>query len=65
VRAICVLMLLCSAFVSSSKAEPQQLNLMPMPASVQLTTGLLVIDPSFTVGISGPSDVRTQHAVQR
>jgi hexosaminidase len=38
---------------------------MPMPAKVQLKTGQLVIDASFTVGISGPSDVQLQRAVQR
>jgi len=38
---------------------------MPMPAQVQLKTGQLVIDASFTVGISGPSDVQLQRAVQR
>jgi len=37
---------------------------MPMPASVQMKTGQLVIDPSFTVGISGHSDVRLQRAVE-
>jgi hexosaminidase len=38
---------------------------MPMPAKVQLKTGQLVIDASFTVGISGPSDVQLQRAVER
>jgi hexosaminidase len=38
---------------------------MPMPDQVQLRTGELVIDASFTVGISGPSDVQLQRAVQR
>jgi hexosaminidase len=38
---------------------------MPMPANVQFKTGQLVIDASFTVGISGPSDVQLQRAVQR
>jgi hexosaminidase len=37
---------------------------MPMPAKVQLKTGRLVIDASFTVGISGHSDV-LQRAVER
>jgi hexosaminidase len=38
---------------------------MPMPAKVQLKTGQLVIDASFTVGINGPSDGQLQRAVQR
>ena len=63
-RAILVVRMLCSVFVSSSAADPRQLTLMPMPASVQMKTGQLVIDPSFTVGISGHSDVRLQRAVE-
>jgi hexosaminidase len=37
---------------------------MPMPASMQVKTGQLVIDASFSVGISGHSDVHLQHAVE-
>jgi len=61
VRAIFVVLML-SAFESS--ATSQQLNLMPMPASVQMKTGQLVIDASFSVGISGPSNARLQRAVE-
>ena len=64
-RAILVILIMCSVFVSSSAAEPRPLSLMPMPAKVQLKTGQLVIDASFTVGISGPSDVQLQRAVER
>jgi hexosaminidase len=64
-RAVFVVLMLCSAFASSSATEPPQLSLMPMPASVQMKPGHLVVDSSFTVGISGPSDVRLQHAVER
>jgi hexosaminidase len=35
-----------------------------MPASVQIKTGQLVIDPSFTVGVSGHSDPLVEHAVE-
>jgi hexosaminidase len=38
---------------------------MPMPANVQLKTGQLVIDASFTVGISGHTDLQLQHAIER
>ena len=64
-RAILVILIVCSVFASSSAAEPRPPSLMPMPANVQLKTGQLVIDASFTVGISGPSDVQLQWAVQR
>lgn len=37
---------------------------MPMPASVQMKPGQLVIDTSFTVGIQGHSDILLQHAVE-
>ena len=46
-------------------AEPQAtLNLMPLPSSVQLGTGQLVIDASFSVGIAGPNVPRLQRAVE-
>jgi hexosaminidase len=64
VRAVSFAVMLCSAFVSSSTAEPRQLSLMPTPSSVQLKTGQLVIDSSFSVGISGHSDARLRHAVE-
>ena len=62
-RAIFLVLMVCSAFFSFSVAETRQLSLMPMPASVQMKTGRLVIDPSFTVGISGPSEARLRRSV--
>jgi hexosaminidase len=38
---------------------------MPMPADLQIGTGQLVIDSSFSVGIDGHPDVRLQRAVDR
>ena len=64
-HAIVVILMLGSVLMSSSAAEPHQLNLMPMPVSVQMQTGQLVIDPSFSVGISGQSDAQLQRAVER
>ncbi len=64
-RIIFAVLMLCSVFVSSSAAEPRQLNLMPLPASVQMKAGQLVVDSSFTVGINGHSDLQLQHAVER
>jgi hexosaminidase len=63
-RVIFVVLMVCSAFVSLSAAEPRPLSLMPMPVNVQTKTGQLVIDPSFTVGISGHSDTLLQHVVE-
>jgi hexosaminidase len=65
VRVILVILILCSVFGSSSAAEPRPLSLMPMPANVQLKTGQLVIDASFTVGFSGHTDLQLQHAIER
>ncbi len=64
-RDILVILILCSVLVSSSAAEPRPISLMPMPANVQPKTGQLVIDASFTVGISGHSDAQLQRAVER
>jgi hexosaminidase len=65
VRAILVILILCAVFVSSSAAEPRPLSLMPLPANVQLKTGQLVIDASFTVGISDHYDAQVQRTVER
>src|SRR5580704_18682816 len=54
-----------SVLVSSAAAEARQLNLMPMPAALQMQAGQLVIDPAFSVGISGHSDAQLQRAVER
>jgi len=43
----------------------QPLNLMPMPASVQLGAGHLVIGQSFTVAVSGRRDSILDRGVQR
>jgi hexosaminidase len=54
-----------SVLVSSAAAEARQLNLMPMPAALQMQAGQLVIDPAFSVGISGRSDAQLQRTVER
>ena len=59
---------LCCAFASASRAEENKLlPLMPLPAHVAETPGAarLVIDPSFSVAITGQSDARMQSAVDR
>src|SRR5580704_11514449 len=64
VRVIFIVLLLGSAILSSSASEPWQPSLMPMPASVQMKSGQLVIDPSFTVGISGQPDAHLLRTVE-
>ncbi len=62
-RAIFAVVMVGSVFLSLSTAETRPLSLMPMPASVQMKTGQLVINPSFTVEIQGHSDAFLQRAV--
>jgi hexosaminidase len=64
VQTIFVILMLGSVLMSSSAAEPRQLNLMPMPSSVQTKTGQLLIDTSFTVGIDGRTDALVQRSVE-
>jgi|SRR5579864_529600 len=44
---------------------PPQLHLMPMPSNVQLGSGQLLIDRSFSVGISGHRDAILDRGVRR
>jgi hypothetical protein len=37
-----------------SAQEQRSLNLMPVPANVQLGTGRLVVDSPFSVALTGP-----------
>ncbi len=54
--------MLCGVFASGAQA--QSLSLMPMPAKVQMGSGQLVIDPNFSVSISGQHEARLDHAVE-
>jgi hexosaminidase len=56
------LLLSLSQVVTAQILPP--LNLMPMPANVQLGTGQLPIDQSFSVAISGHRDAMVDKAVQ-
>ncbi len=55
------------AFASDSSTMPpgSSTNLMPTPVVMQIHPGILKLDRSFTVGITGYSDPRLQRAVQR
>jgi hexosaminidase len=48
-----------------TQPDASQLDVMPMPAKVQLGNGQFTIDASFTVAISGAKDSRIEHAAQR
>jgi hexosaminidase len=65
-HALCVMffaLLLCSA--PASAQGQSQLNLMPVPANVQMGNGSLRIDSSFAVTQTGHAEARLDHAVQR
>jgi hexosaminidase len=61
-RNLILTMLLLSSF-AAAQTQPQ-LNLMPMPASVQTGTGQLPITQSFSVGVTGSHDASLDSAVQ-
>jgi hexosaminidase len=48
----------------NAQGQPQ-LNLMPVPASVQLGSGSLRVDASFSVAVTGYTDARLDRGVQR
>ncbi len=52
-------------FLVASAAAQSQLNLMPMPASVQPGTGQLPITQLFTVSVTGNHDASLDSGVQR
>src|SRR6266566_3649433 len=47
-----------------AEAQNAPLNLMPMPANIKIGAGQLVVDPSFSVAISGHKEPRLQRAVE-
>jgi hexosaminidase len=61
VRTILAVMF-CLGFISG--AEAQSLNLMPLPAKVQMGSGQLLIGPTFSVSIAGRHEPRLDSAVE-
>jgi hexosaminidase len=65
-RILLLVLALPSVLVCSAIPQIQHtLSLMPMPANMQIGTGQLMVDPSFSVAITGHTDVRLQRAVDR
>ena len=64
-RTTFILLMLCSVLMPLAAQPQPAVNLMPIPANLRMGTGRLVIDTSFSVGISGNSDPRLQRAVER
>ena len=66
VQGICFIgftFMMCAA--QTSAQQQPQLNLMPVPASVQLGSGSLRIDSSFSVSLTGYTEPRLDRGVQR
>jgi hexosaminidase len=64
-RTILAVVILCAVFASVVKVQAQQsLNLMPLPAKVQMTNGRLLIEPSFSVSIAGRHEARLDRSVE-
>jgi hexosaminidase len=59
--------LLCVSFFSlfAMAQTPSSLNLMPMPTRVQIGTGQLVVDQSFTAVSTGQKDARLDSGIPR
>jgi hexosaminidase len=65
VRTILAAVVFCAILMPGSEAQVQQsLNLMPMPAKLQLGNGRLLIGPSFSVTITGHKESRLVGAVE-
>jgi hexosaminidase len=61
-------LLVLGVLMISPSALPQEqrpLNLMPVPSSVQIGSGHLVVGASFTVGFTGYTEPRLDRAAQR
>jgi len=52
------------AAIATSRAQTQ-INVMPMPSGMQIGTGQLTIDSSFSVAITGFHDEELERAIQR
>src|SRR6266478_1413743 len=64
-RTILVAVALCVIFTSPGEAQVRQSpNLMPMPAKLQLGNGRLLIDPTFSVAVTGHKETRLHRAVE-
>ena len=65
-RIILAVLALVVMFVALAEAQPQPLlNLMPWPAKLQIGSGQLAVDPSFSVAFIGHKDARLQRATDR
>ena len=62
---VCVFWLALWGRISMRAQIPSELNVMPLPAHVQVTGGVLKIDEGFTLSFSGYREARLDRAAQR
>ncbi len=60
-----MLVLLTMTAATAQQSSTGELNLMPVPAQVQLGSGSMNMDGSFTVELAGYKEPRLEHAVER
>ncbi len=63
-RIVLAAVVLCAMLMSQSEAQDHSINLMPLPAKLQLGSGQLLIDQSFSVAITGHKEARLERAVE-
>jgi hexosaminidase len=64
-RTLQLLLIMCSFPLIGMAQMPSSLNLMPVPSKVQIGTGQLVVDQSFTAASIGRSDSRLDRGISR
>lgn len=63
-RFMLVVLAMCCA-ITTVADDQQSPSLMPLPAHLQVNPGRVIIDPSFSVSISGTTDPRLRRGVER
>ncbi len=64
-RLLCFFFILCSALMPLAAGQPpQQINLMPVPASFRVGPGQLLIDQTFSVALAGEKGTILERVIQ-
>ena len=64
-RLLCFFFMLCSALMPLAAGQPpQQINLMPVPASFRVGPGQLLIDQTFSVALTGEKGTLLERVIQ-
>jgi len=64
-RLLCLFFMLCSGLMPLAAGQsPQQINLMPVPASFRVGTGQLLIDQTFSIALTGEKGTLLERVIQ-